>query len=173
MGNLQWSAAKTVKSGTMIVVSANFPEGKKAQEETWNLWRMKKDAVKADGFSIAKDKNDNSWKITYFHTIDDDTYEKTTSGQHMWKSDLDKKVKKWEAVVGQIRGFMSEKVESEVLDDKISSKGIKSIRDEMTEVETERTPKKSPAKVELEYEGNDDDDLAELEKMLRKVNKNQ
>src|SRR4051812_22814950 len=98
MGNLQWSSAKCVKNGTLLVISAKLPGGKQVQNDIWNLWKLKKEVVKADGFSVAKDKMDGLWKITYFHKIDSNTYEKTTSGQQMWRSELDIKIKNWEEI---------------------------------------------------------------------------
>lgn len=167
---LTWGKHSTVKNGTLIVISAKFPEGKKAQEDIWNLWKLKKEPLKADGFSVGKDKKDNQWKISYFHTINEDTYEKTISDQHMWRFDLDRKIKKWESILENVRTFINEKTESDVLDSKTTSKKPKNENDGENENENEKKPKKvnSKSKVELEYENNDDDDLAELERILNK-----
>jgi hypothetical protein len=154
MGNLQWSSPKTVKNGTLIVVSAKFPDSVQGKKDIWDLWKLKKEAVKKDGFSVGKDNMDGSWKISYFHTINDNSYEKTGSGKHLWNLDLDKKIMKWKNVLEQVHQFTSEKTESEVLNTKSESKpgNSKPIRKE---------------DIELEYENNDDDDLAELERALK------
>ena len=95
---LTWSNA-TVKNGTLIVCNADFPTNDNLKNDVWNLWKEKKDELKSDGFSVSKDPKTNKWKLSYFHNVNETSYEKTVTGDHMWKFHFKTKVTKWESYI--------------------------------------------------------------------------
>lgn len=107
---LKWSAPKSVKNDTLLVVNAALPENKAQKDELFNLWKFKKEGLKADGFQLGKNKfKDYRWEITYFHTITDTSREKTKAGVSVWKADFDRKCKKWQDVMDRVREAVNSK----------------------------------------------------------------
>lgn len=94
---ITWEKPKTVKEGTLLVVKGNLPAD---SSELWNLRKMNVDAIKKDGFSVGKYQG--SWSVSYFHTINDDSREKTTDGEEMWMAEFKRKCVKWETALGEM-----------------------------------------------------------------------
>jgi hypothetical protein len=113
---LQWGKPYKVKEDTLLVLNAPLPAAKNESEEFWNLWKQYKDQIKKDGFSISKDKYTGAWKAAYFHTVNDDTYEKTTDNKDMWRVDFEKKCAKWGQVIRKFREAAAQ-IEEDLIDD--------------------------------------------------------
>jgi len=144
---LIWSAPKPCKQGTLIVIDTSMDEiNKKDLDLIWKLWSIKKDDLKKDGFSITKNKYTERYQILYFHKVNNKSYEKINSPNFSWKDEFDQKIINWTVVINQLNEFFKGKV------DKITepSKGVTTT-------------------ITSEYIRNDDEDLKELENMLKKV----
>jgi hypothetical protein len=101
---------------TKVVVNSQIPKDKAKAEELWNLWKLHKDLIKNDGFSIKK--FGAIWQIAYFHTITEDSFEKTTIGEDMWKAQFNKKIQRWSNVISKNREA-AERLREEMLEDEI------------------------------------------------------
>lgn len=119
---INWSNEKIVKNKTLVLLVGTMPNNKVSQEEIWNLWRMYKDEIKKDGFTIAKDSNDNKWKINYYHAISKDSFNKNITGQQFWRGDFEIKIQKWKNITSGLSKFNEEKT-SIVINEKSKENG--------------------------------------------------
>ena len=178
---LQWSSPKQVKNGTLLVTSANFPDGEKASKEVWNLWNAHKTALKKEGFTVGKDTyNGNKWRISYFHEINDNTYEKTTTGKQMWNVDFEKKCRKWHTVLekNKEQNTFEDDIDAEISGTKTTKKPVT----KTTKIQSAKVSQKKYDEDEIdddfntmpgsEYQPDEDEDLAELERFLSKTSTN-
>lgn len=168
---IRWSEPKVVKNNTLIVVGGKFPTNKISADNIWTLYNAKKDQIKQDGFSIAK--NENEWTIAYFHNITEKSYNKTRNGKDLWLEDFDNKLKKWN---GSLKNSSPKKVEEstdsfDVLDDK-PLKSPKKLSGKNNKIDDDIFDNVGESNEEVEiatdYELDDEADLAELNRALGK-----
>lgn len=110
---LKFSSAKDCKEGSVIFVYSEFPEGEHSRKLIWDLWKIKKEEIKAEGFSVGMDKRTKRWIIKYFHTKNNQTYEKTKDGVYFWKFEMDQKLKKLEVLYNKLQEFKLEETNIE------------------------------------------------------------
>jgi hypothetical protein len=72
---LSWSQPKTVASKTSIMYRASFPTNPILKSRLWSLWKLHKDSLKADGFSVKL--WNKVWYVSHFHTIIPTSYNQT------------------------------------------------------------------------------------------------
>jgi hypothetical protein len=113
---LTWSQ-HTVKNGDLIVCNSPFPTNDDLRNDVWDLWKNKKEELKADGFGIGKDMKTNAWKLSYFHNVTDTSYEKTVDKVHIWKHHFNQKLAKWESYINENRNVTP--VKTKKIDKKI------------------------------------------------------
>ena len=115
---LQWSKEKKLKENTLLVVNANMPPAKSAEsEELWNLFRVHKEKIKQDGFSMKLNnyKGNNNWQVNYWHTIDANSFERNDEGKCLWQVEFDKKCGKWKKMLIKLRE-LSAAAEEDLMD---------------------------------------------------------
>jgi hypothetical protein len=101
---LKWSSPREAKNGELLILSSVMPETKAQKDELFNLWKFKKDEIKADGFQLGKNKfKDFRWEVTYFHKLTDTSREKNNEGVSMWKSEFLRKCEKWRVKMEKVR----------------------------------------------------------------------
>lgn len=110
---LKWSAPKMVKKNTLLVLDTPFPTDN-SKDQFWNMWKVQKTQIRADGFGMAKDKG--SWKINYFHTITDDSLQRATNGKFIWQIEFEQKIKKWADNLNKVTEMMKQKVDINDID---------------------------------------------------------
>jgi hypothetical protein len=110
---LKWTKPRSVKENTLLVVSASFPTEKADSDELWNIWKNYKKKLKKDGFTVGKYRD--VWKISYFHVIDSNTYEKSEDGENLWEIEFKNRCKKWKEIIEKLREA-SIQVEEDLLD---------------------------------------------------------
>lgn len=92
---LNWSKSTVVKDGTKLFMSADFPESQEQTQKLWQLWKIHKDAIKADGFSTTKDKFSHQFKIMYWHDLDNNDHVKDATGMPRWRINMLAKLGRW------------------------------------------------------------------------------
>ena len=103
---LKWTKPKKSKNGEWIITDATIPDkGEPYNKELWDLWRQKKEGIKADGFSLKKGGYYPGWKVTYFHKVTSDSMKKPNGGggKMNWRIDYDEKIAKWKAAVERLK----------------------------------------------------------------------
>ncbi len=99
---LSWSSRKC-KQDTLLVAKASITLDIK--DDVWLLWNTSKsqpklrEAIKADGFGLSKDKYDgHQWKVVWFHTVTEDSFdEMEVDGKTVlvWQNTLNELTSKW------------------------------------------------------------------------------
>jgi hypothetical protein len=148
---LQWSKEKKLKENTLLVVNANMPPAKSAEsEELWNLFRVHKEKIKQDGFSMKLNtyKGNNNWQVNYWHTIDANSFEKNDEGKCLWQVEFERKCAKWKKMLIKLRE-LSAAAEEDLMDnppDTSASQGddMDNLTDDLDQVSL--TPAKPAAK---------------------------
>jgi len=115
---LEWSKPRIVKNGTTLVTNADMP-GENTQKNIWNLWKVQKEEIKKDGLGVSKDTKTGEWRLVYFHLINENSYEKTTSGKDFWVIELEKKVKKWQKKMNEISEVLVEEKKTSAISSKV------------------------------------------------------
>lgn len=101
---LEFSKPKVVKQSTLIITSAEFPTESNANKVLWDIWKLKKDEIKQDGFIIKRQEN-GTWVVNYWHKIDPTTYEKVDN-KGKWEVEFQQKYDKWNKVIEDYCCFM-------------------------------------------------------------------
>lgn len=104
---LTWAKPIKIKNNTLILVKARIPEkDKPGNDEIWALYRSKKNELKADGFSVTKDKYYGKWYATYFHGVGPTSFQKDENGKDLWEMDFRRKVAKWKNIVQNVQSAL-------------------------------------------------------------------
>jgi hypothetical protein len=102
---LQWTKPKRVINGTKLVINAAISTDKSAENEAlWSVWKAHKEKLKQDGFSIKKAQYGDQWSLSYWHTITDNTDEKSETGEPLWQVEFEDIYAKWVAIYNQMKG---------------------------------------------------------------------
>lgn len=138
---LTFSNPKKIKNGQTIMRISDFPTDKIGKNDCWNLWKMHKDKLKEDGFSITKDKNTDEWKICHYANKTDN---------------FDEKYKKWSKFLIKVKDISSES-------------GSESESESYSENLSDSENKKENLQ-EYDYKKNEEKDLKELAEILKNLN---
>lgn len=103
---LTFSSPKILKNNTLLLITAKFPEENKINEILWDIWKLKKNEIKQDGFNVKYDIKLKKWDINYWHHITDDTYKKINK-KYLWEIEFEERYNKWNEIVEEYCKFIS------------------------------------------------------------------
>jgi hypothetical protein len=105
MGNaLVWSPVRMNKTGALLFMSAPMP-GDPAGQKLFEMFKVHKEAIKADGFSISKESmgpRAGSWNVMYWHNVTPTTHTPSEKGVPHWRVEFEDRIDRWTPIYQEI-----------------------------------------------------------------------